>query len=113
MASSEEYVNFVCSQIEGVGVIRAKRMFGEWGIYVDEKMVMMVCDDISYVRQVTEIADLMRDAERGFPYPGSKEYYILDVDHRDHARQVVKVLAEVLPYPKSRAKKGTASQAKK
>lgn len=107
MACTEDYINFVCSQLEGVGQVRAKRMFGEWGIYVDEKMVMMVCDNIAYVRQVPEIAELMRDAECGFPYPGAKEHYILDVDHRDQARQVAKVLAEVLPYPKSRKKKET------
>ncbi len=107
MACTEDYINFVCTQLEGVGQVRAKRMFGEWGIYVDEKMVMMVCDNIAYVRQVPEIAELMRDAECGFPYPGAKEHYILDVDHRDQVRQVAKVLAEVLPYPKSRKKKET------
>ena len=105
MACTEDYINFVCSQIEGVGVVRAKKMFGEYGVYVDEKMVMMVCDDIVYVRQLPEIAELMRDAECGFPYPGAKEHYILDVDHKSHAQKVVKVLAEVLPFPKPRTKK--------
>lgn len=105
MACTEDYINFVCSQIEGVGAVRARKMFGEYGVYVDEKMVMMVCDDIVYVRQLPEIAELMQDAECGFPYPGAKEHYILDVDHKSHAQKVVKVLAEVLPFPKPRTKK--------
>ena len=47
---------------------------------------------------------MMLSAERGFPYEGAKEHYILDVSRSDFAVKVVKVLAEVLPFPKSRKK---------
>ena len=33
MASSKEMVDYVCDQLSGAGEIRAKRMFGEWGLY--------------------------------------------------------------------------------
>ena len=32
MASSKEMVDYVCDQLSGAGEIRAKRMFGEWGL---------------------------------------------------------------------------------
>ena len=47
---------------------------------------------------------MMLSAERGFPYEGAKEHYILDVSKTDFAVKVVKALVEVLPYPKSRKK---------
>ena len=65
----------------------------------------MVCDNICYVKKLPELDDLMADAECGFPYPGAKVHYILDIDHRSHAMMVARVLAEVLPYPKSTSKK--------
>ena len=47
---------------------------------------------------------MVLSSERGFPYEGAKEHYILDVSRSDFAVKVVKVLAEVLPFPKSRKK---------
>ena len=104
MASSQEYINFVCSQLHGVGVLRTRKMFGDWCIYVDEKPVLLVCDEQCYVKKHEAIAELMLDAQVGFPYDGAKEHYILDIEHRDIAVAVVTRLAEVLPYPKPKKK---------
>ena len=105
MASTQEYIDYVCAQLEGAGSIFAKKAFGEYLVYVDEKCAVMVCDDICYVKKVPELEALMADAECGCPFEGAKEHYILDIDHRNHAVMVARVLAEVLPYPKSTSKK--------
>lgn len=110
MASSQEYIDYVCAQLEGAGSIFAKKAFGEYLVYVDEKCAVMVCDNICYVKKLPELDELMADAECGFPYEGAKEHYILDIDHKSHAVRVARVLAEVLPYPK---KKGTSKKLKK
>ncbi len=39
MASSVEYIEFVCEQIASVGDIRYKKMFGEYMVYVNDKPV--------------------------------------------------------------------------
>lgn len=105
MASTPEYIDFVCSQLEGAGVVRSRKMMGDYVIYVDEKCVILACDGQCYVKQVPEIADLMAEAECGYPYDGARLHYILDVEHRSHALAVVRRLAEVLPYPKPKKKK--------
>ena len=56
-------------------------------------------------RMLAELAALMADAERGLPYEGAKEHYILDIDDTDLARQVVAVLETVTPLPKPKKKK--------
>lgn len=104
MACSQEYIDFVCKQLEGVGVIRTRKMFGDWCIYVDEKAVILACDDQCYVKQHKAIVDLMQDALVGCPYEGAKEHYVLDIEHRSTALPVIKRLVEVLPYPKARKK---------
>lgn len=44
----------------------------------------------------------MADADTGFPYDGAKEHYILDIEHRDKAIEIVETLLPVVPYPKKR-----------
>lgn len=100
MACSNEYIEFVCSQLDGVGVVRPRKMFGDWCVYVDEKAVILACDNLCYVKKHDAVAKMMEGAECGFPYEGAKEHYILDIEHREKAREVVRRLVEVLPYPK-------------
>ena len=42
MSSSLDFVNYVCEQLEGVGAIRSRKMFGEYMVYVNDKPVVMV-----------------------------------------------------------------------
>lgn len=100
MACTQEYVDFVCSQLKGAGIVRAKKMFGDWMIYVDEKPIVLACDNLCYVKMLPEIADLMKDAETGFPYEGAREHYILDIEHRSEALSVIRTMLPLIPYPK-------------
>jgi TfoX/Sxy family transcriptional regulator of competence genes len=36
MPVSERYVDYVLEQLEGIGTLRARRMFGGVGIYLDD-----------------------------------------------------------------------------
>ena len=104
MACSLDFIEFVSSQIAAAGTVRCRKMFGGYIVYVDEKPVVLVCDDIPYIKEHEAIKSMMSSAERGFPFKGAKEHYILDVSKSDFAVNVVKALVEVLPYPKSRKK---------
>lgn len=105
MACSLEYVEFVLQQLSEVGSLEVKKMFGEYCIYLDEKPVILACDNTCFVKKVEDIKDLMAEAECGFPYPGAKEHYILDIGHKSEAIKVVRILLSVLPYPKPKKKK--------
>ena len=105
MATGREYIDFVLEQLEGFGALRERKMFGEYMVYVNDKPVLLVCDNTVFVKIVPELAALMADAERGLPYEGAKEHYILDIDDTDLARQVVAVLETVTPLPKPKKKK--------
>ena len=93
---------FICSQLEGAGIVRAKKMFGDWMIYIDEKPVILACDNLCYVKMWPEIVDLMNDAWTGYPYPGAKEHYVLDIEHRNLALKVVNALLPIVPFPKKK-----------
>lgn len=105
MACSEEFIDFVYSQIKDTGTVRAKKMFGDWMIYVDEKPIVIACDNICFVKMLPAVRDIMADALTGYPYDGAKPHYILDIEHREKAVEVIRALLPVIPYPKKREKK--------
>ena len=98
MACTLDYIDFVCSQLQGVGVIRTRKMFGDWCIYVDEKPVILACDNLCYVKMLPELADMMNGAWTGYPYDGAKEHYILDIEHGEEAMRVVQALLPLIIY---------------
>ena len=104
MATSVEFIQYVCEQIRGVGEIRYKKMFGEYMVYVNDKPVLLVCDDTVYVKVLDAVAEDLADAPKGLPYEGTKEHYILDIDNVDLAVKVVEKLEKVTPVPKPRKK---------
>lgn len=104
MATSIDYVEFVCDQIEGVGAIRFRKMFGEYMVYVNDKPVLLVCDNTVFVKKAENIKGYMQDAEVGFPYNGAKEHYLLDVEDTELAKTVVGILETTTPVPKPRKK---------
>ena len=50
MATSKEYIEYVCGQIKGESNVRYKKMFGDYMVYVDEKPLFLVCDNTVFVK---------------------------------------------------------------
>lgn len=104
MSSTLEFIEFVCEQIRGDHAVRYRKMFGDYMVYVNDKPVLLVCDDCVYVKKLPQIESLMADAECGVPYDGAKEHYILDVEDVEHANEVIKILEEITPVPRKKKK---------
>ncbi|MEL7569925.1 MAG: TfoX/Sxy family protein [Eubacteriaceae bacterium] len=105
MSTTPDYIEYVCEQISGTGNIRYRKMFGEYVVYVNEKPILLVCDNTVYVKMLDIIAGIMKDAEKGFPYQGSKEHYILDIDDSQLSREVIHLLEPHISIPKPKKKK--------
>jgi TfoX/Sxy family transcriptional regulator of competence genes len=80
-------------------------MFGEYMVYVNDKPLLLVCDDTVFVKILPCLDGLMENAEKRFPYDGAKEHYILDIDNAELAREVVAALEPMTPIPKPKRKK--------
>lgn len=98
-------IEFVCEQLVGVENVRYKKMFGEYMVYVNDKPVLLVCDNTVYVKKLPEIEELMSGAECGVPYDSAKEHYILDIEDRELTAKAVEILERITPVPKNKAKK--------
>ena len=104
MASSPEFVSYICGQLEGMGAVRARKMFGEYMVYVNDKPVMMICDDRVMIKMLPCLETLLGGNPTEPPYEGAKAHYVLDPDDRETLRQAAALAEEVTPLPKKRAK---------
>lgn len=102
MATSLGFVDYVCEQLQEVGNIRYRKMFGEYMVYVNDKPIVLICDDTVFVKKISCIEEKMKDALVGFPYQGAREHYILDVDQRDFCKEIVTEVERVTPLPKKK-----------
>lgn len=92
MATSVEYIQFVCEQIKGDYAVRYKKMFGEYMVYVNEKPILLVCDNTVFLKKVDSIKEIMKSSPVGFPYEGAKEHYVLDIENNLLTENVLKIL---------------------
>ena len=59
MATSVDYVEFVCEQIREFGEIRYRKMFGEYMVYLQDRPILLVCDNTVFVKELPELEILM------------------------------------------------------
>ena len=108
MASTKSLVELVVERAAGAGDVRAKAMFGEYGIYCGDRMVALFCDDTLFVKPTEGGRALVGDAEMGHPYPQGKPCFIIDEgrwDDEEWLAALFKVTAAELPAPKAKRKK--------
>jgi len=106
MASSLDFVKYVCEQMEGAGDITYKKMFGEYGIYCDGKYCVAVCDDQVLVKITQAGKTIIPDCETAPPYEGAKPCFLIsDLEDRDLLARLVRETCDALPAPKPKKKK--------
>lgn len=100
MATNKEYIDFVCELIDNTFNVRYRKMFGEYMIYINDKPIIIVCDNVCYVKEKEEIKSLMENASLGVPYKGASLHYVLDIDNIPLLNEVICKLEKVTPIPK-------------
>ena len=108
MASDPDFVRYVCDQMSGAGDIASRKMFGEYAVYCDAKVVALVCDNQCFVKQLDVARQLLGTAPEAAPYPGAKPHFVIDdlLDDRHALAQLIRAITDALPPPKPKRAKG-------
>lgn len=103
MATSREYALFVENLFRGLDGFSMKRMFGEYGIYLQGRVLGFLCDEQILLQDTPTARKLLPDAERKELFPGSKLFIIFSDEGNHHLLQSVALaMWEELPVPKPR-----------
>ena len=107
MASDASYVEYVCEQADLGPRLTSRRMFGEYSLYVDGKVVAFVCDNYLYMKPTQPARALLKPLDEQSPFPGAKLYYRIgaELDDRELLKRIFLVTADALPLPKPKAAK--------
>ena len=108
MASQQSTVDFILEQITTAGVVSAKKMFGEYGIYCNGKMVALVCDDQLFVKLTSAGKAFVSEIVEACPYPGAKPCLLISGDKwddREWLATLVQISAAELPLPKKSSRR--------
>jgi TfoX/Sxy family transcriptional regulator of competence genes len=113
LATAQRTVDVMLEAMAGAGAVSARKMFGEWGIYCDGKLVALVCDEQLFVK-VTEAgrAFLGDTAELAPAYPGAKPSFRIDAERWDDAEwmsELVRVTWAELPVAAAKQPKKKAT----
>lgn len=71
MASRQSTIDFIVEQMAEAGDISAKKMFGEYAIYCDGKLVALVCDDQLYIKPTSSGRNFIGKCIEAPPYKGA------------------------------------------
>lgn len=110
MATAQRTVDHFLEQAAGVPSVSVRPMFGEYGVYVDGKLVGSICDDQLYVKPTDGGRAHAGPVPEAPPYPGAKPCLLIEPDRWDDADWLVALLtvtAAALPAPKPKRPKRT------
>lgn len=107
MPSDQKFVDFVLDQIENAGEITAKKMFGEYAIYSDEKLFGLICDNQLFIKPTTSGRAFIGNVVEAPPYEGAKPSFLIEdkIEDSEWLSELVSVTVKELPMPKPKKKK--------
>lgn len=107
MSSDQSFVDFLVDQMESAGIVLPKKMFGEYAIYCDGKVVALVCDNRLFVKPTQAGRGYIGSPVEAAPYVGAKPYLLIEdaFEDREWISGLIKATAEELPLPKPKAKR--------
>jgi TfoX/Sxy family transcriptional regulator of competence genes len=107
MATSAATVDHLIDILSGAGTVTARKMFGEYALYLDGTVVAFVCDDTLFIKPTPGALALLPDIEKGPAYPGSKDYIIASdvLDDPDLCIRALQAVAADAPPPKPKKPK--------
>ena len=106
MATRQSTVDYILDQLVSAGSISARKMFGEYALYCDGKVVGLVCDDTLYVK-ITDPGKIFAGKyyQEGNAYQGARPSIMIDegrIEEREWLSELVRITAESLPLPQKK-----------
>ena len=104
MATDLGFVDYVLEQAALGERLTVRRLFGEYALYVDDKVVAFACDDSLFAKPTAAAERLAPQLPRRPPYPGAKPYPVADelLDDSERLRALLLETAALVPAPKPR-----------
>lgn len=107
MASDLSFVEFVVGQIVNREQITFRKMFGEYTLYLNTKIVALICDNQLFIKPTDGGRAFIGDVVEASAYPGAKPSFLIEdkIEDREWLTALINITAKELPEPKPKKKK--------
>ncbi|MCI9104335.1 MAG: competence protein TfoX [Lachnospiraceae bacterium] len=107
MATTKEFHDYIVENLQKVGDVATRKMMGEYCVYYQGKLIGDICDNCLYVKPTESVLRLMPDADRAYPYEGSKTLMAVveNVEDTEFMEKLLSAMVKELPEPKKKTKK--------
>ena len=103
MASSQEYLDFILKQLEGLGQeISFRKMMGEYLLYYRGRLFGGIYDNRLLLKPVQPALALLENPVYETPYPGAKPILRIDIEDAAFLCNLIEAAYPALPVPKKK-----------
>lgn len=106
MGSQKQTVDHLIDTLAPLA-LSARKMFGEWALYLDGVVVALVCDDMLWIKPTPGTEADLEACPPGEPFPGAKRYRNADalLDEPEQAIDILRRISRERPPPKPKKRK--------
>lgn len=97
MGTKKETMDYLMSQLSALEGLRTTKMFGEYGVYQNDKLFALICDDQFFLKPTEAGKNFLQNPEEGYPYPGAKAWYYIPEDAWEDAQWLLELVLVSLP----------------
>ena len=103
MASSQEYLDFILKQLQGLGQeISFRKMMGEYLLYYRGRLFGGIYDNRLLLKSVQPALDFFENPVYESPYPGAKPMLSIEVEDAAFLCNLIEAAYSALPAPKKK-----------
>ena len=109
MSTSPSTIDFILDQLVDIGHVSARKMFGEYALYCNERVVGLICNDTLYLKITDPGKNFVgKYYQEGSAYPGAKVSMMISgdlIEDGSWISELVKITADNVPLPKPKKTK--------
>lgn len=111
MATSQSTVDFILDQLISIDSVSTRKMFGEYALYCENKVVGLICDNTLFIKITDAGKELIgTHYQEGPPYQGAKPYIKVNevlLENRRLLCELIQITTLHIPVPKPKKPKKT------
>jgi TfoX/Sxy family transcriptional regulator of competence genes len=112
MASDAGFVQFVVDQLESAGEISSRKMFGDYALYCNKKVVALICDNRLFVKPTDGGRKYIGNVVEAPAYDGAKSSFLIEdkLEDRRWLTGLIRITEREVPEPRPKKKSGRSAR---
>lgn len=100
MSSTKDFLDFVIDQIDNKNLVKWRKMFGEYAIYYDEKVIGLICENQFYLKNTLGGIEFIgkKNLKLASPFPKAKNWILLDeeIENKELLNELIEIIRSEL-----------------